>query len=496
MRELFTTQYDSRGYTDENVLYKHKLIDPVQLSKNITYLYGKDTDLFPLLSNTEGQGFMKSVKPVKLNDTQYTWPVMGRMKHTSVVSGLVNVNNTKPGMNFTTFDVIFDDNWLIETHTVMTPDKQHTCRIQSKPERLANGKYKYEMVLHGSNYNEFVTLGNFVPGRAWVMLAPSQPASKSDGTRSNSMSPGQMTNQFGFQRFTKNIAGNVANKVTVYEFDTANGGKTNMWMPFEMKQFELDRRLLLETDLWTSKYNRDSNGQLLITDKDSNEPVPQGAGVQEILTYGGNYDTYSAPTLTVAKLNSIVDRIFANRIDKTPMEIVLYTGAGGRRAMNEALMSDANSKNFYFKLGEEVIQGGGSTGYMTYGKYFDQYRTIDGYLLTIRECQFFNHGLIAELDRKNGNMINGFPEYSYNLVFIDHSKSDDGERNVQIVCEEGREIITGVYKGMSPLPKEWGGLGASNIISTTKDISSYEVMTSQGIVFKNWTTSFWLAPSV
>jgi len=227
MRELQTTLYDNRGYTDENVLYKHRLIDPVQLSKNITFLYGKDSDMFPLLTNTEGQGFTKSIKPKLLNDTQYEWSVMGRMVHTSVVFGLQNATNVKPGLGFTPFGVIFEDDRFIPQYGAYSPDGLHQVRIQSK-EKLANGKWLYEMILQGSNPNEFVDLGNFISGKSWVMTVPTVSASKSDGNASNSMSPGKMTNQFGFNRFSKNIAGNVANKITVFEFDTESGGKTNL----------------------------------------------------------------------------------------------------------------------------------------------------------------------------------------------------------------------------------------------------------------------------
>jgi len=495
MRELSPVKYDSSLYTDENVLYKHKLIEPVSLSKNITYLYGKDTDLFPLLANTEGQGFTKSIAPKALNDTQYTWDVMGRMKHTNRVVGLYNPNVTQPGLGFTSFEVIFETEWFIEQYGAITPDTQHLVRIMKKPEKLSTGKWKYTMNIVGSNPNEFIGLNNFVPGLAWVMSAPTVAASKSKGNRTNSMTPGKMTNQFGFHRFSENIAGNVANKVIPYEFDTANGGKTNMWMPFKMKTFEIERRILLEHDLWFNKYNRDANGKITLYDSETGEPIPHAAGVEEILKYGGNYDTYAVPNLTIGKLNSTVDRIFANRIDKTPMEIVMYTGAGGRRACNDALRNDAESHSLFYKLSERII-GGGDTGYMTYGNYFDQYRTIDGYILTIRECNMFNHGTIAEMDRENGRMINGFPLFSYNIVFLDHSMTDDGERNIQLVAEKGREVITGVYKGLTPLPAEWGAIADNKLLSTTTDVASYEVMSTQGIAIRNWTTSFWLAPSL
>ena len=492
MRELSPTIYNTDYHTSESTLYKQMLTEPVLLSKNITYLYGKDSNMFPLLMNTEGQGLVKSMKPKLLNDTQYEWPVMGRMKHTDVCCGLVNPAMTAPGIGFTPFQVIFSTNRFIGQFGVLSPDKQHLCRIQGEPTQLGANKWKYTFVITGSNNNEYVSLDNFAEGKVWVMTAPSVAGELSDGNRSNRMAPGRMTNQFGFARFSQNIAGNIANKVAIYEFDTEGGGKTNLWMPYEMKNFELDRRLFLETELWISKYNRDVNGVITTIDEKTGKPVPKGAGIFEMLELSGNHDTYAAPTLTIAKLVNTVNAVFGNRVDKTPMEIVLYTGAGGLRVFNEALMRDANSKSYYQKLGESVIGGDGT--YMTYGNYFTQFRTIDGFLITVRECNFFNHGLIAEMDRANGNMIEGFPAFSYNLVFLDHSMNDNGDRNIQLVAEEGRELITGVYKGMTPLPAVWNAAVSGNLLSDKRDMASYEVLMSQGITMLNNTTSFWLEP--
>ena len=64
-----------------------------------------------------------------------------------------------------------------------------------------------------------------------------------------------------------------------------------------------------------------------------------------------------------------------------------------------------------------------------------------------------------------------------------------------MVAAKGREYQTGVYKGMSPLPAVWGPV-PEGIVSTRKDIATYEVITSKGIVFTNPTTSFWLSKSL
>lgn len=485
MRELQQTMYSSEHYSDDNMLMNFKLLDPVSISKNLTYLWGKDSNLFPLLTYTEGNGAIKSLPVEKLKDTQYTWDVMGRMKHISKVIGLVDSNLTKPGVNHTEFQVIFEDNWLIKDHGAVSPDGMFTARIQGEGVRTADNHYVYTFVSQHGDGDIYPLLENFETGKYWLQTAPSIASSKSDGNRSNKMAPGKLTNQFGYHRFSKNIAGNIANKITPIQFDLEGGGTTNAWMPFEMKLFEIDRRLETEDDLWNSEYNRDANGVIHLKDPRTGELIPKGAGVKQIVKSAGNYDTYFQ--LTLSKIDSIIDAIYNNRVDSTPDEIVIYTGKGGKKMWHNAILSDAVANKFFTPLGEKVISGG---NYLEYGSYFSQYRTINDQIITIKESKYFDHGLRAEQDRANGRMYQGLPFHSYELVFIDHSKTDNGERNIQMVAEEGREIITGVYKGMSPVPGSWGSF--NNILSTREDVASYEVITSQGINFKNPTTSFWL----
>ncbi len=100
----------------------------------------------------------------------------------------------------------------------------------------------------------------FERGKYWGMGAPTIAGELSTGSRSTAESWSEMTNQFGFHRFSKIITGNIANIVTEFELDYDDGSKGTLWMPYEMRQFEFMRRRLLEEDLWFSSYNRDING--------------------------------------------------------------------------------------------------------------------------------------------------------------------------------------------------------------------------------------------
>lgn len=487
MRELSPSVYNATQFTDENLLFKNSLIPEVQLKQNLTYLWGKDSDMFPLLSTLEGNGAFTTMKPKTMNDTQYKWKVFGRMKHTTKVVKLYD-SITEPGKGLSSFRVVMEDGSLHHHYTVYSPDQKHQCRVQGEGKKIANKQYLYTFTLATGTMSTYLDLANFVNGKSWGWGATKIPMSKSDGTASNSMSPGEWTNQYGGYRYSKQIAGNIANKVTVIEFDLEGGAKTNMWMPFEMKMFEMDNRLLNETDLWTSEYNRDENGVIHLYDEDSGEPVISGAGVKQIIKTVNNFSTYSILTKTL--LDNTVKSVFSNRVDDTPMEIVMYTGRGGAEMFHNAIMADARLNQYFIPLGEKEIVDG-ADGYLRYGRYFRQYRTIDDKLITIKVSKMFDHGVLAEQQRANGQIYNGYPWESYNMVFIDHSRTNDGDRNVMLLAEEGRVYTSKIYPGMSELPGSWGAI-PEKFIATRRDIASYEVLGTQGITITNPTTCFWL----
>ncbi len=487
MRELQTVQYSTQNFSDENLLLNFKLLDPVQLSKNLTWLWGRDSDEFPLTFLTEGNGAVKSLKPLKLNDTQYKWKVMGRRRVTSKCLGIANSSITKPGFNATPFEIDFEDDLFKRMYTAYSPNGRSRIRFQTNGIKIANNRFRYTAILLTGGINAFLASDQYTEGLYWVEGAPIIAASKSDGTSSNHVAPGEMTNQFGFHRYGYEIAGNVSNKATTIQFDLPGGGTTNKWIPFDFKEWEMQRKKLNEEDLWYSEYNRDTNGRIYASEVDG-EPLPIGAGIRHILTTGGQYDTYS--TLTLNKLKSIVRSTYSNRVDSTPMELVLYTGKGGMEQFHNAIMVDAIANQYFTPLGATQIMSG-KEGYMNYGSYFRQFTTIDGFTLTLKYNKMFDHGSIANAQRQNGDMIDGYPRNSYTMVCLDQSKTSDGGRNITMVCEEGRELITGIYKGMSPIPEVWGAVPGMQL-STRRDIATFELIDSQGIHFANYTTSFWL----
>lgn len=491
MKEVGVVKFDSSLYNDENTLLNFNLIAPTKLNQAFTYLWGRDSDKFPLLSMTEGQMANMPKRALNGADTQYSWKIMGRDKLTSRVKRLItSAVSGLVGTNGSNIVVEMEDNWIPYQYGVLLPDGKSLLRANSEGQPTGRNTYTYNFV---SQTGEGIAVANFTAGLYWALQTTTIAASKSDGTRTNRSSFNEAKNQYGFMRFSENIAGNIASKVLDFQFEvkTETGAieKFNQWIPYQMKQWEIKRKQMLEENLWRSRYNRDANGVIITKDPQSNEPIPTGAGVFEQIEAAGNDFTYSNFSRNL--LDMIHDHVNQNRIGDSVGEKVLYCGKGFAREFSKALERDAKFNNYFQSLGDKVVSG--KDGMLSYGAYFGQYKLQDGTYFTLKPVNMFNYGSLAELQQKNGAVIDGLPLDSYTAVCLDHSTVTDEDlgdtRNVQVVYEEGREWQVGIYKGMATLPKEWAVAGG-NLISDTKDIASYEVITSQGINILNPTTSF------
>ena len=55
LREIGKKQYSKEVYSDADMLLNFNVLGAVDLNKSLTYLWGRNSNQFPLLSLTEGQ---------------------------------------------------------------------------------------------------------------------------------------------------------------------------------------------------------------------------------------------------------------------------------------------------------------------------------------------------------------------------------------------------------------------------------------------------------
>ena len=487
MRILSQGRYEDRGYSNEESIAYLQLTKPVEINAFMTYNYGMDDDRFPLSFMTEGQG---SSGVVDIATVQWTWSTMGRMKFTDFVT-YFNAANTKPGLAGAEFEVHFSTHWFIEQYGLLAPDGKTQIRIQKDLGESPYG-YAYLLKITNPNPNAFVDPEMLTKGKYWSMTAPTVSESYSKGNRSNSMGPGKMTSQLEFHRYSKEIAGNLANVVTCYEFKNGNGGTSNLWINEEMRQFNLTMRVMNEERLWIAEYNRNTNGEIMLKDRDNGKPIPHTSGMLEICRES-NYDTYGE-YLTIGKLKRIVDDVLDRDTDTGSMEVVLMAGKGFMEDFDDALKRDAKDNGFLTPLGDKEIQGSGYG--LEYGAYFRAYKTVDGHRITVKHCSFFDKGTIAEAAKQNGYIHprSGLPITSHQAAFIDFSNYE-GQRNVRMVRQKGQIYKAKVIEGMTDIPACWG-LPNTNHAATEIDLARYEVKSSLGLQVNNSTKMFLLSCSL
>jgi hypothetical protein len=483
MRVLSQGKYEDRGYSNEESIAYLQLQKPVEINAFLTYNYGMDDDRFPLSFMTEGQG---SSGTVDIATVQWTWSTMGRMKFTDFVT-YFNTANTKPGLAGAEFEVHFSTHWFIEQYGLIAPDGMTQVRVQKDLGESPYG-YGYLLKLTSPNPNAFIDPDMLAKGKYWSMSAPTVSESYSKGNRSNSMGPGKMTSQLEFHRYSKEIAGNLANVITEYEFKTNGGGTSKLWINEEMRQFHLNMRVMNEERLWMAEYNRNANGEVLLKDRDNGKPIPHTSGMLEICRES-NYDTYGE-FLPLTKIKRTVGDVLDRDTDTGTMNIVLMGGKGFLEDFDEAMKVDAKENGFLTPLGDKEIQGSGDN--LEYGAYFRKYKTVDGHTITAKHCSFFDKGTIAEAAKQNG-MIHprsGLPITSHQACFIDFS-SYEGQRNVRMVRQKGQIYKAKVIEGMTDIPACWG-LPNTNHAATEVDMARYEVKSSLGLQVNNSNKMFLL----
>ena len=483
MRVLSQGKYEDRGYSNEESIAYLQLQKPVEINAFLTYNYGMDDDRFPLSFMTEGQGTSGTVD---IATVQWTWSTMGRMKFTDFVT-YFNTANTKPGLGGAEFEVHFSTHWFIEQYGLIAPDGKTQVRVQKDLGESSYG-YGYILKLTSPNPNAFIDPEMLAKGKYWSMSAPTVSESYSKGNRSNSMGPGKMSSQLEFQRYSKEIAGNLANVITEYEFKTKGGGTSKLWINEEMRQFHLNMRVMNEERLWMAEYNRNANGEVLLKDRDNGKPIPHTSGMLEICRES-NYDTYGE-YLPINKIKRTVGDVIDRDTDTGTMDIVLMGGKGFLEDFDESMKMDAKENGFLTPLGDKEIQGMG--GNLEYGAYFRKYKTVDGHTITAKHCSFFDKGTIAEAAKQHG-MIHprsGLPITSHQACFIDFS-SYEGHRNVRMVRQKGQIYKAKVIEGMTDIPACWG-LPNTNHAATEVDMARYEVKSSLGLQVDNSNKMFLL----
>ena len=477
-RLVYHPTFDGEGFTSENSLAHALLTKPDQIDPVITHLLGREDKRFPLSFLTEGQ-FGGSIG---VQDVQYHWDVINKLRKVDYIVSSTYTAGDKPGLAGQPFYMTMKSDWL-KMHHMIESQGGIMARVDDKPVR--NGLYwVYKCTLWSSDASAFVPLTELAAGVRWGMVGGAPVAeSRSVGNESNVVAPGKIKNQLSFLRKSYRFGGNISNRTVECKFNIG-GSQTNLWMNWEQWQHMIQWKEAVEEHCWYSVYNRRKDGVIMQKDPVSGLPIPTGAG---LLAQIPNRDTFSF--LTTKKLKSIVRDVLFGATDQGKRNIVLYTGTGGRDDFDQAMKAEAAALGFNQVQGDKFIRG--SKFNLVLGGYFATYEHVDGHTITLKHLPLLDDGGRALVARKHP--ISKLPITSHSMYFIDQSVYD-GRRNVQMVHQKGRSMITGVLRGMAPTPQGLGWAGNNNNINlaTEKDLCETHFMASKSILLRRATHCFTL----
>lgn len=480
VRVVHHESFGDEGYTNNLSLAKARMTNPDTLNPVITHLMGKENKKFPLLYLTEGQ--KKGYKYVEIQDVEYDWPVFGRLRRTDAIVGHEYQPTDAIGYGGAPVYVVFKTAWLKYQHNIVSPNGV-TCRIMSRPEKVSTG-FKYKLDIIRSSNTATIPFDELKPNTLWSMVGGANVAeSYSVGNESNKQFPGKLKNQIGILRKSYEVGGNVSNRTTTFHFNI-NGKQENYYLPFEEWQHEMNFKQDCEESLWESKYNRDANGNIMTIDEESQLPIPYGAGLKEQIP---NRDTYGI--LTLKKFKTIISDITFGATDAENMNIVLFTGLGGKEEFSNMISNEISGWSLYDGALNRTIEGGAMN--LVFGTAFTQYRHIDGHMITVAHLPYLDHGGTAQ--NAPLHPVSGRPITSYEMHFVDMS-TYDGENNVQLISQKGRSMIRGIEQGMTLLKGlnygDYSGNTMDIKLSTNQDKTSIHYLKTLGVAIRRNTHCF------
>lgn len=421
---------------------------------------------FPMLALTKGNP--KAMKGVGLDNYEYKYPIMGRIKRETEIVQTSYSSGDKVGLGVADFKIQVKDKQFSKYQTIYLGDSianRYMLRTQDSGIGIGQGVFEYTVCLVTSSASDFIDGKYLQVGRVLGEGAKLASLEDSDGVSSTSQLGGVATNMISYLRESVNIKGNVTNKVMKHEI-RVDGKVFKGYLDWNLFTANIKFQNAEEEHLWWSKYTKDSSGNFTLIDKETNKPVTSGAGLDEQIT---NSTTYS--TLNYAKLAKTIREVTFDAGAKNA-NIVIWTGTGGCEEFNDALIAQLGSLNF--TVSSDKFVEGSNSNTMTFGSFFKTFKHVDGHTVTVMKHPMFDKGIMSRVVGRHPKT--GLPLSSYDMYFVDMS-TYDGKPNIMYVYEKGREYQQFVLNGAVKIV----GYDNSNNRVSAKDQASIHMFNSSGI---------------
>ena len=478
-KEVGATHYSDEGIVSANFLMEADLLgkdEMTSLNMELNH-YAKDMSPFMWLHGGIKLGSNAYSYKELDGDGQYYWEVTGDDKQHEEIIGHSYTTGDLPGMNLAEFTINLKSGFMKQGWFIRFKDG-YQARVQTCLDKGTHWEY---ILAPYTTDGGACSLENLEPGnlvRAGVYAV----GKRFDvGTEGNRQTNAKRTNQINTLRHSYPITGSISTKkVKYYVFKESNGGdgKSKYWIDDDFQRQTAIQEQKVERFLFEdAMYNRDENGVIVHTDNRSGgEPVATGASIKQFIEAEGNFATYGN-SFTMDMWERTIGDITYGTSGK--LSLMAYCGSKYMEDFSSAIQTEVTKRGFVEKEGDlRVTKMKSGLSYSQID--FRQYTSRDNTRITLVHLPFLDDPGVTEqaLHPRTGK-----PMSSHSAYYIGEGIDGASKPSISLLAEAGQAKVTGIYSGLTTLPKSWGGGVGQAIknIATTRNEASFEERRTIGV---------------
>lgn len=453
------------GLTEQNHLSSAYLTNPEMVSNVAAQVFGMSNNN-PILTLTTSKGRKKSI-----GNRQYEWMLRGDNQKAIAVIGNLSDGGTTPGINNTTFRVIFEEKWFANRDVLIADDRNFLVRVKGDPVAYGSGHWLYTLSLDDYDMTAFIDPALIAAGakfsKGWTAVAEfDEPGSTHFST------PFKMRNHLTTMRKSYTITRSAATDVMAVALADPKSGKTSvMWAKYAeweaMAQFYRE----VEKSMWYSKYSANPDTGINPARSDNGRPIYQGAGIREQIA-SANKREYTE--LTEDIIREFIFDLSYNITPQSSREFVAFTGEAGFNEFHNAMQNAAAQ---YTLVDSKRIQGAGQS--LIFGGQYIEYHGLNG-----TKFKLIHNPLYDDVvDNRQKHYKTGHPIESYRFTILDYGMHG-GEGNIMKMYKNDSEMMLWYTAGsIDPMGNVAKSL--STMRSSHEDGYSVHMGTECGVMIKN-----------
>lgn len=379
------------------------------------------------------------------DDRDYTWDLQSQgLDNVELVEcridGTAITAADQPGINFTTFELVFPKNWFSDTQRIVGElNETYPILVIDEPKKEGTN-WVYTCRMDSGDNGMFLPYEEAVAGKKFSgEFSPVERTMSRKGREVNYKSHISMRNSFSQIRIQKKTPGNLSGKKMGSFFKDAQGRAVKFWQHYESFMFDNAFREDINKLLMFGTSNRSADGQYRVKGK-SDYAITEGAGIRQQMEVANTsyYNTFSIEELSERLLD-----LSEGKLKTDERGFVLRTGERGAYEFHKALENYSQlftpllNQDRMYKMSQSGFQMG-----LGYGGQFIEYLGPNNIKVNLSVDSMYDDRGRNKMLHPNGGVVES---YRYDIFDIGTS---EGAPNIQKVGVTGQPIVHKYIPGL------------------------------------------------